>query len=268
MPDSLTYSQEFEMTSSNSPPTPSADTASSQPQELPQEAYEARKVYDGFVRVWHWLNALLVVALIVSGYLIGRPPPSIIGDPENSYVMGYTRLVHMAGSYVFCVMIFARFIWGFLGNKYAMRTFYIPVWSRTWTGHLWHQIKWFFLFAREPRPHVGADPITRTVNIVLFFIPTLVIIVTGFGMYAEAAGRDSWQYKALGWMSDLSSNTLDWHNLHRLAMWALIVYTIIHLHLVVLDELKSKGSVIGTMINGKRFFRKKTKAPAPNERKA
>ena len=33
-------------------------------------------VYQVPVRLWHWVNAAAIMVLIVTGYLIGAPPPS------------------------------------------------------------------------------------------------------------------------------------------------------------------------------------------------
>jgi len=45
----------------------------------PPSAY----VYQLPVRVWHWITALCIPILAVTGYLIGRPPPSLSGDSDG-----------------------------------------------------------------------------------------------------------------------------------------------------------------------------------------
>ena len=32
-------------------------------------------VYDAAIRIWHWVTALCIVALAITGYFIGSPPP-------------------------------------------------------------------------------------------------------------------------------------------------------------------------------------------------
>ena len=58
----------------------------------------AVKVYGPGMRFWHWSNAFLVVLLCVTGYFIGVPPPSILGDASASYVMGWIRFLHLAAA--------------------------------------------------------------------------------------------------------------------------------------------------------------------------
>ncbi len=218
------------------------------------QTYHSRKIYDGYTRLWHWFNVVCVIALVVSGYLIGVPPPSIMGEAGEGYVMGYIRFTHMSVSYLFCVGLLFRIMWAIIGNRYARSTFVIPFWSKGWCKDFNDQFLWFFGFPKNPRQFVGPDPVSRIINIFLFFIPCLVLIISGFGMYAEAAGRDSWQYFVFGWLSDFSSNTQDWHTIHRVASWIIVLYALIHLYTVIHNEIFSNTTIVSTMISGKRFF--------------
>ena len=46
-------------------------------------------VYEAPVRLWHWVNALAIVALALTGYFIASPLPSVPGEASDYYVMGY-----------------------------------------------------------------------------------------------------------------------------------------------------------------------------------
>ena len=49
-------------------------------------------VYEAPLRIWHWLNALCIVVLCVTGYLIGKPPTSVVpGKLQLNYLFGYIR---------------------------------------------------------------------------------------------------------------------------------------------------------------------------------
>ncbi|MGC7980973.1 cytochrome b/b6 domain-containing protein, partial [Salmonella enterica] len=37
-------------------------------------------IYEAPVRLWHWITALSIVVLAVTGYFIGHPLPSIQGE--------------------------------------------------------------------------------------------------------------------------------------------------------------------------------------------
>ena len=56
-------------------------------------------VYEAPVRLWHWINALAITVLALTGYLIASPLPSMPGEASDNFVMGYifvTCLNHAA----------------------------------------------------------------------------------------------------------------------------------------------------------------------------
>ena len=89
-------------------------------------------VYQAPVRLWHWVNALLILALCITGYFIGSPPPSVPGEASASFQMGYIRFIHFACGQTLIVFFLLRFYWAFAGNKYAKQLFYMPITNRTW----------------------------------------------------------------------------------------------------------------------------------------
>ena len=45
-------------------------------------------VYEAPVRLWHWVNALAITVLCVTGYFIGSPLPTQPGEAIHNYLMG------------------------------------------------------------------------------------------------------------------------------------------------------------------------------------
>ena len=50
-------------------------------------------VWEAPVRLWHWVMALAMVVLAVTGYFIGSPLPSTPGEASDYYLLGYIRFV-------------------------------------------------------------------------------------------------------------------------------------------------------------------------------
>ena len=211
--------------------------------------------YDPYVRFWHWINAISIVILVCTGYLIGSPLPSTNGEPAQLFVMGYIRFAHFVASYVFTIGIIFRIIWALLGNRMAGEMLYVPVWSARWSLHFVGHLRWLlFLDRTEPRCD-GHNAVARVGLFVLFLLPALFMIVTGFAMYSEATGRDSWEHHAFGWIVEFWRNTQDIHTLHRLGMWVLAIFVVSHVYFVVHDDILSRRSLVSAMISGKRFYR-------------
>jgi hypothetical protein len=60
-------------------------------------------VFEVPVRVWHWIHALAITVLAITGYLIANPLPSMGGEASDSFLMGNIRLIHFITAMVFAV---------------------------------------------------------------------------------------------------------------------------------------------------------------------
>ncbi len=113
-------------------------------------------VYEAPVRIWHWVNALAIVVLCITGYFIGSPPPSMqIGEAFEQFVFGYIRFAHFAAGLVLTVGFLGRIYWAFFGNHHARQLFYVPFWKGTFWKEVWMEIKWY-LFSRRSRRNTWA----------------------------------------------------------------------------------------------------------------
>ena len=66
-------------------------------------------VYEAPVRLWHWVNAMAILILCLTGWFIGSPPPSMqIAEATHQFVFGYLRFAHFAAGLVLTVGFFGR----------------------------------------------------------------------------------------------------------------------------------------------------------------
>ena len=89
-------------------------------------------VFEAPVRLWHWLTVGCMLVLMVTGYFIGRPLPSVSGEATYLFYMGDIRLIHFSAAMVFTVILLMRIYWAFVGNRYSRELFIVPVWRRSW----------------------------------------------------------------------------------------------------------------------------------------
>ncbi len=89
--------------------------------------YERVYVWEFPVRLYHWVNAICIVVLIATGFLIGHPVSIFyVSEAYQSYWFGTVRFVHFVAAFVFFFMFLVRIYWGFVGNAYARWTNFIP----------------------------------------------------------------------------------------------------------------------------------------------
>jgi Ni/Fe-hydrogenase 1 B-type cytochrome subunit len=218
-------------------------------------------VYEAPLRMWHWINALCIVLLCITGYFIGSPLPSMPGEASDHYLMGYIRFVHFAAAYIFAVGFLFRIYWAFAGNEHARQIFLPPIFNREWWSGVMHEWKWYFFITNEPRKYIGHNPLAVLAMHIMFVWGVLFMIVTGFALYGEGTGYDSWQYTLFSsWVIPLFGQSQDVHTWHRVIMWSMVVFVMIHIYAAIREDIMSRQSLVSAMISGWRTF-KDNRAP-------
>ena len=101
-------------------------------------------VYEWPVRLWHWVNALMIIILCITGYLIGRPLPTmVIDEATHQFVFGYIRFAHFAAGQVLIVGFLARIYWSFVGNHHSRQLFRLPIFNRHWWAEVFFELRWY-----------------------------------------------------------------------------------------------------------------------------
>ena len=218
-------------------------------------------VYEAPLRLWHWINALCIVLLCVTGYFIGSPLPTMPGEASDHFLMGYIRFVHFAAAYVFAVGFLFRIYWAFAGNEHARQIFMPPIFDGKWWSDVLYEWKWYFFLVKEPKKYIGHNPLAVLAMHIMFVWGVLFMIVTGFALYGEGTGYDSWQYALFSsWVIPLFGQSQDVHTWHHLVMWVMIIFMIVHIYAAIREDIMSRQSLVSAMISGWRTF-KDNRAP-------
>ena len=212
-------------------------------------------VYEAPVRAWHWVNALAITVLAISGYLIGSPLPSTTGEASSHYVMGYIRFAHFAAGYILAVGLLGRIYWAVVGNHHARELFWVPIFQRAYWREMLGMLKWYAFLQKRPGRFVGHNPLARFAMVFGFLLLVLFMIVTGFALYGEGAQMGSWQERLFGWVIPLMGQSQDVHTWHHLGLWGLVIFVILHVYAALREDIMGRSSVISTMVSGHRTFK-------------
>lgn len=213
-------------------------------------------VYNGGIRLWHWVNALCILVLAVTGYFIGSPLPSVPGEASEHFLMGYIRFTHFSTAYILTIGFLARFYLALIGDHHARQIFFPSLWSKKFWGGAWHQLSWYLFLVKEPHKWVGHNPLSTLTMFIMYTLMTVFMILTGGAMYAEGMGEQSWQYAMFGWViAAMGNNTMWIHTMHHLGMWVIITFVIVHIYTAVREDAMSRQTMISVMISGDRTFR-------------
>ena len=212
-------------------------------------------VYEKPVRLWHWVNALALVVLAVTGYLIGSPPVVEGGEASEHFLFGYLRFTHFSAGYVLAIGMVGRAYWAVVGNQYARQLFMPEVYHLTYWKGVWHEILWYLFLVPDARKHVGHNPLAGLAIFVFFVLGSLFMIITGFALYGQGLGEGSWADRGFGWIIPLLGGSQAAHSWHHLGMWYLVVFTMIHVYIVIREQFVSRQAMVSTMIDGWRTWK-------------
>ena len=246
--------------------TPTADTDILQSSVLTGDATDSdldsiRKrtsvyVYETPVRLWHWINALAIIILCITGWFIGSPPPSMqIAEATHQFVFGYIRFAHFAAGMILTVGFAGRIYWAIVGNHHARQLFRLPILNRHWWSEVFFELRWYLFLEKEPKKYVGHNPLAQAAMFFFMTLGTTFMIITGLALYSEGAGQGSVYDLLFGWLIPLVGNSQTLHSLHHLGMWAIVVFMIIHIYAAIREDIMSRQSMVSTMISGHRTFK-------------
>ena len=217
-------------------------------------------VYEAPVRLWHWVTMLTMIVLGVTGYLIGAPLPTFSGEPTFAFFMGWVRMIHMIAAWIFTVAFLVRVYWAFAGNHHAHALFIVPVWSGKWWAGLFSDIRYYLFMKKHGDLWLAHNPLAQFAMFSMFMLGAVVLIVTGFGLMAQQWAWGVSYMKWFGWVTVLFGEPQAVRTVHHLAMWYVLLFSLIHTYMVFREDITRGSTVISTMINGIRMWKGAPKA--------
>lgn len=207
-------------------------------------------VWEAPVRITHWLIALAIAVLSVTGFYIGWPFIAVSGPAGQHFVMGWAKVIHGYTAYVFITAVLVRVIWMFTGNRYAHWDKFIPV-HRSRIRGFWPTVKFYLFALRKPPGFVGHNPVagaTYTLVFVLYF----VAIATGLVLRGASAGADS----PLRWFASwegLFGGLYVARWIHHATMWLLLGFSVHHVYSGVLMSTVEANATMESIFSGYKF---------------
>jgi Ni/Fe-hydrogenase 1 B-type cytochrome subunit len=213
-------------------------------------------VYEAPVRLWHWLNALCIVMLCITGYLIASPLASVSGEASDNYLMGYIRFAHFAAAYIFSIAFVLRIYWAIVGNHHAKQLFKLPITDSEWWAGMVQELRWYMFLVKQPRKYVGHNPLAHLFMFFGITLGGLFMIATGFALYGEGTQAGSWSNTLFtSWLIPLFGQSQDVHTWHHLVAWGMVWFMILHIYAALREDIMSRQTMVSAIISGHRTFR-------------
>jgi len=202
------------------------------------------------VRVTHWLIALSILVLAVTGLYIAHPVMHVTGAATDHFVTGWFRLVHSYAAIVFTVSVLSRVTWMFVGNKYARWDKFLPVHAIRARG-LWPTFKFYTFLLRKPPGFVGHNPLAGAAYCGIFVL-YFVMIATGFAMFSASAAPGSVMH-GFQFLIPLAGGLQTARWIHHAVMWLLLGFVVHHVYSAVLMSHVEVNGTVESIFTGWKF---------------
>jgi Ni/Fe-hydrogenase 1 B-type cytochrome subunit len=219
-------------------------TTESEPGDIPQLEFARVRVWDGVVRSTHWLIAVSILILSITGIFIGYPFGGGIS-------MTTVKVVHFYTAIVFTLSVGVRILWMFTGTLHARWRNFVPVDSDRAKG-VGTVLSYYLCLRVYPPFFVGHNPLAGLSYLIVFFF-YLLMIVTGWGLYGVGAHVESPFRRFdefLPWFGGPQSAR--WF--HHVGTWFLIWFAIHHVYSAVLFSVVEKNGIIESIFSGYKWF--------------
>jgi Ni/Fe-hydrogenase 1 B-type cytochrome subunit len=226
------------------------------PRAVPPASGDYQWVYlwERPLRVMHWLAALCLAVLAVTGLFIGRPYFMPSGDPQSAYLMGWMRFIHFTSAAVLVMTGIVRLYWLFMGNRFERWPALFPLRRRD-LRNLVQVVKFYLMIKPERAPHyLGHNPLQQLAYTGIYLVAALSVI-TGFAMYGQS-NPGGFFYVAFNWVNSFMGGEQIVRFLHHTFTWVFLIFIPIHVYLAIRADGVERTGTISSIISGGRFVPK------------
>jgi Ni/Fe-hydrogenase 1 B-type cytochrome subunit len=203
------------------------------------------------LRFMHWLSALCIIVLVVTGLFIGRPYFVPSGDPQSAYLMGWMRFIHFLSAAVLVMTAIVRLYWLFMGNRFERWPALFPFRMRD-LRNLYKVVKFYLMIKPEQAPrYLGHNPLQQLAYTGLYVTAALAV-VTGFAMYGQSNPGGLF-YVTFNWVNTLLGGQQVVRFVHHVLTWVFLIFIPIHVYLALRADAIERTGTISSIISGGRF---------------
>ena len=222
---------------------------SAAPASYPVE-YQRIYVWELPVRLYHWINALAIVALCVTGYLIGAPTRAFYASESyQQYWFGWVRFIHFTAGFVYVFVTLGRLYWAFFGNKYSRWNVYIPI--KRWQQKEIVDVMTGDVLQVKHGPMTIGHNAMAGFSYFVTFLAFLFQTITGFALYAGMS--NSWFPRLFVWIVPLMGGDASVRFWHHLFLWFFVAFAVIHIYLSIYHDYIEGRGTISAIVGGWKF---------------
>jgi len=224
--------------------------------EMHNSCVEREEEFTSIYRWQHWVRALAIVVLTVTGFYIAMPFVSPVPNSEpTNFMYALFRAWHEIFGFVLtAVILFKSYLFVFAkryrGEIGSVKDFLSPkVWMQ--------QIGYYLLVTKHPHLRGTYNPL-QFIAYVGFYMLMAILIITGLILYVHV------YHEGLGGMLYGSMMSLEvmlgglaWvRELHHIAMWGVIIFVSVHVYMAIFNAVFGKDGSMDAIFSGLKWHKK------------
>ena len=207
--------------------------------------YERFYCWSVLLRLFHWMFALSIVFLVVTGFYINNPWSNTLVEGSASFPVATMRYIHFIAAYTLASAVLIRFFLYIFGNAQERVWDILPISKRNINNLKMTLLQYSYISDRHDA-RLGHN-ILAGLTYLFTFIAALAMIVSGFYMlYPEAPFWAKWGVVLFG--SQQAARFL-----HHLLMWWFMIFAVVHVYLVIWNDCKEPEGLISSIFTGAKF---------------
>ena len=221
-----------------------------------ESCIEKEEEFTSLYRWQHWLRALSIVILTITGFYIASPFVSPIPNSEpTNFMYGLFRSWHeIFGFVMIAVVLFKSYLFVF-SKKYkneigSIQDFINPiVWAK--------QIGYYLLVSEHPHLKGTYNPL-QFVAYIGFYILMAILIITGLILYVHVYhdGLGAMLYDIMRTFEVMLDGIAWVRELHHIAMWGVILFVSIHVYMAIYNAVFGKDGSMDAIFSGLKWHNK------------
>jgi len=206
-------------------------------------------VFSPWLRAFHWIMVASIVTLFLTGILIATPLQSLNSEPifSSTYV-DLIRDIHFTVAFVFTFSFILR-IYGFIVNK-GDRLFPHFLSGKFYADAI--DVAMHYMLVKGAHASFIRNPMAR-LSYALLYVLVFIEFITGFAIYFST-NPDGILGTLSSYVILLCGTEMMVHLIHHYVAWAIILFAIGHLYMVIRAEFMEGESEISSMFSGAKFL--------------
>jgi Ni/Fe-hydrogenase 1 B-type cytochrome subunit len=211
--------------------------------------YEKKKCWSILLRLYHWAFALSIIFLVVTGFFINTPWTNTMIEGSASWPMAWMRYIHFVAGYVFTAAVLTRIFLFIFGNAQERITDVLPITGRN-INNFFKTLLQYSYISDEHDDRLGHN-VLAGLTYVVTILAAVFQLVSGFYMlFPEII---VWE----GWGVAIFASQQNARFIHHLLMWWFMIFALIHVYLVIWNDVKGPEGLVSSIFTGDKFKHKK-----------